>query len=158
MILRRTMLEEIGLLDEGLYTYFDDADLGLRTKRAGWETWYVTQSPVVHLGGSSTGMTARAVTRRPSYWYQARRRFFLKNYGKIRTALADAAYITGHALWLVRQFIERNPHPDPQHLLADSIKHSVFRTGFRLNWVENPALQGVKPPTEASGKAVGASA
>ena len=27
MILRRTMLEEIGLLDEGLYTYFDDPDI-----------------------------------------------------------------------------------------------------------------------------------
>src|SRR5262249_60587852 len=27
MSLRRTMLEQIGLLDEGLYTYFDDADI-----------------------------------------------------------------------------------------------------------------------------------
>ena len=59
MILRRTMLEEIGLLDEGLYTYFDDVDIGIRAKRAGWETWYVTESPVVHLGGSSTGVTAQ---------------------------------------------------------------------------------------------------
>src|SRR5262249_14725583 len=27
MILRRTMLDDIGLLDEGLYTYFDDSDI-----------------------------------------------------------------------------------------------------------------------------------
>ena len=30
MILRRTVLEQIGLLDEGLYTYFDDPDICLR--------------------------------------------------------------------------------------------------------------------------------
>ena len=30
MILRRTMLEQIGLLDDGLYTYFDDPDICLR--------------------------------------------------------------------------------------------------------------------------------
>ena len=30
MILRRAMLEQIGLLDEGLYTYFDDPDICLR--------------------------------------------------------------------------------------------------------------------------------
>ncbi len=34
-ILRRKMLEQIGYLDEGLYTYFDDTDLCLRKKRRG---------------------------------------------------------------------------------------------------------------------------
>ena len=57
LILRRTMLEQIGLLDEGLYTYFDDPDICLRAARAGWETWYVPESRVVHLGGATTGLT-----------------------------------------------------------------------------------------------------
>ena len=35
LILRRTMLEEIGLLDEGLYTYFDDVDISWRASRGG---------------------------------------------------------------------------------------------------------------------------
>ena len=35
VILRRTMLEQIGLLDEGLYTYFDDVDMGLRASAGG---------------------------------------------------------------------------------------------------------------------------
>ena len=51
MILRRTMLEQIGLLDEGLYTYFDDPDICLRARRAGWETWFVPESRVIHSGG-----------------------------------------------------------------------------------------------------------
>ena len=57
LILRRAVLEQVGLLDEGLYTYFDDPDICLRAARAGWETWYVPESQVVHLGGATTGVT-----------------------------------------------------------------------------------------------------
>ncbi len=64
MILRRTMLDEIGLLDEGLYTYFDDPDICLRALRAGWETWYVPESRVIHFGGASTGVTCQEVVSR----------------------------------------------------------------------------------------------
>jgi len=140
MILRRTMLEEIGLLDEGLYTYFDDVDICLRARRAGWETWFVPRSEVVHLEGASTGLEQREVKRRPAYWFQARRRFFLKSYGPLYTALADAASIAGRALWQVRRRIQGRPDTDAPHMLADSIRHSVFREGFRVTEVENPAM------------------
>jgi N-acetylglucosaminyl-diphospho-decaprenol L-rhamnosyltransferase len=141
MMLRRTMLEEIGLLDEGLYTYFDDIDICLRARRAGWETWYVVESKVIHLGGPSTGVTKKSISRRPSYWFEARRRFFLNSYGKVYTALADAAFILGCALWQVRRRIQRRADSDPQQMLTDSIRHSVFCTGFRLREVENPAMK-----------------
>ena len=73
LILRRAMLDQIGLLDEGLYTYFDDIDICLRAARAGWETWYVPESRVVHLGGATTGLTGKRLpTRPPAYWYQSR--------------------------------------------------------------------------------------
>ena len=54
-MLRRTMLEQIGLLDEGLYTYFDDIDICLRAQRAGWETWLVPESKIIHFGGRIDG-------------------------------------------------------------------------------------------------------
>jgi GT2 family glycosyltransferase len=140
MILRRAMLERVGLLDEGLYTYFDDVDLCLRARRAGWETWYAPESKVVHLEGASTGIVQRVVKRRPDYWFQARRRFFLKNHGPLRTALADTAFIAGFALWRLRRRVQRKPDTDPPHMLADSFRHSVFCTGFAVTPVENPAL------------------
>ncbi|MDR2011721.1 MAG: glycosyltransferase [Rhodanobacter sp.] len=40
MIVRRQVFEQIGLLDEGYFTYFDDIDLCLAACRAGWRTWY----------------------------------------------------------------------------------------------------------------------
>jgi N-acetylglucosaminyl-diphospho-decaprenol L-rhamnosyltransferase len=140
MMIRRSTLEQIGLLDEGLYTYFDDIDICLRAKRAGWETWYVVKSEVVHLGGASTGVTPRAAKRRPAYWFEARRRFFLKSYGKTYTALADAAFIIGFSLWRLRRRIQRKADRDPPWHLFDAIRHSVFCTGFRLTNVKNPAL------------------
>jgi GT2 family glycosyltransferase len=139
-ILRRTMLDQIGLLDEGLYTYFDDVDLCLRARRAGWETWYVPESQIVHLEGAATGVTRTGAKRRPAYWFQARRRFMLKSYGPVYCAALDATYITGLALRRGRQWVLRTTDDDPPHLLADTIQHSVFGAGFRLSEVENPAM------------------
>jgi GT2 family glycosyltransferase len=151
-ILRRTMLEQIGLLDEGLYTYFDDVDISLRAWRAGWETWYIPESRVIHLEGATTGIATHVATpdRRPEYWYQARRRFFLKNYGALYTALADAAFISGYAIWRLRRRLQRKPDTDPPHMLIDSIRHSVFCTGPKLRVVENPAMREPAPQSRVT--------
>jgi N-acetylglucosaminyl-diphospho-decaprenol L-rhamnosyltransferase len=141
-ILRRTMLEQTGLLDEGLYTYFDDVDLCYRAKCAGWESWFVPESRVIHYAGATTGVTdAKQRKRVPAYWFQARRRYFLNAHGAWRTVLADSAYIMGCAIWRVRRWIGRRPDTDPPYLLRDSIRHSVFCTGFTPPVVENPALR-----------------
>jgi GT2 family glycosyltransferase len=148
MILRTSMLERIGLLDEGLYTYFDDIDICLRARRAGWEAWYVPGSKVVHLEGASTGIrgsTPQRPKRRPAYWFQARRRFFLKNYGKLYTMLADAAFLCGYSTWRLRRSIQRKPDLDPERFLGDSFRNSVFCTGFELSEVENPAMAALPP-------------
>jgi GT2 family glycosyltransferase len=140
MIIRRQVIDAIGPLDEGLYTYFDDVDYCLNATRAGWETWFVPGSRVVHFHGASTGIGSRSTKRLPEYWYQARRRFFLKNYGALYTAFADAAFLSGCAAWRVRRRIQRKPETDPEHMLIDSLRNSVFMTGFKVREVPNPAL------------------
>jgi hypothetical protein len=92
------------------------------------------------LEGASTEINNRVVKRRPHYWFEARRRFWLKNYGPAHAALADGAFIIGYALWRVRRFIQRKPDEDPPYYLWDFIRNSVFVTGFRLRAVENPAM------------------
>jgi GT2 family glycosyltransferase len=143
MIIRKPVFDAIGLLDEGYYTYFDDIDFCMRARKAGWPTWYVPRSRVIHLVGCTTKISDPAkgsMKRRPRYWYQARTRFFVKNYGPLYAALADLAFLSGFVVWRVRRLIQRKPDPDPKHMLLDTILNSVFFTGFRLRDVENPAM------------------
>ncbi len=143
MLIRRDVLAAIGALDAGYYTYFDDIDYCLNAERAGWPTWYVPQSRVVHLAGQSTGVTdaAKRAKRRPTYWFEARRRFWLKNHGRLGAALADAAFIAGLATKKLALVITRKPDQSPEGMLGDAIRHSVFRTGFTMRDVRNPALE-----------------
>ena len=48
LLMRRTMLEEIGGWDAGYRHYVEDIDLCYRAMRAGWERWYVPAALVTH--------------------------------------------------------------------------------------------------------------
>jgi GT2 family glycosyltransferase len=48
ILLRRTMLDEIGGWDPGYRMYCEDIDLNYRAARAGWERWYVPAAVVRH--------------------------------------------------------------------------------------------------------------
>ncbi len=51
MLIRVTMLRQVGLLDERYVAYFEDADLCLRARRAGWQTATALRATVHHAGG-----------------------------------------------------------------------------------------------------------
>ncbi len=133
MLLRREMVEEIGVLDEGFFTYFEDVDLCKRAHQKGWGVAFVPESKVVHLEGASRGITQNSeVKRRPTYWFQARRRFYLKHYGVIQTILIDGAFIVGFSLWRLRRLLQNKLDTDPPKMLIDFIRHSVFLNGFKI--------------------------
>jgi len=48
LLMRRTMLEEIGGWDAGFRHYCEDIDLCYRAAQAGWERWYVPGAVVTH--------------------------------------------------------------------------------------------------------------
>jgi len=54
LMVRREVINKIGLLDENLYFYNEDLDWCRRIKKAGWEIYYVPAAGVIHLGGYST--------------------------------------------------------------------------------------------------------
>jgi GT2 family glycosyltransferase len=45
---RRATLDEIGLLDEGYFMYWEETDWFLRARAAGWEVWYVPTAVIEH--------------------------------------------------------------------------------------------------------------
>lgn len=132
MILRSKMLDQIGLLDEGYFTYFEDMDLCQRAHHSGLEVWYIPQSQVVHLEGASSGIAKHIVKRRPTYWFQARRRYYLKHAGRFRAVCIDTAYIVGFSIWRFRRFLQGKSDNDPPLMLWDFIRNSVLLKGFKL--------------------------
>ena len=48
LLMRRTMLDELGGWDSGYRHYVEDIDLGYRAAKAGWESWYVPAAVVRH--------------------------------------------------------------------------------------------------------------
>ncbi|MBI5263390.1 MAG: glycosyltransferase family 2 protein [Bradyrhizobium sp.] len=137
MIVRRQVFDDVGLLDEGFFTYFDDIDFCFNARKKGWPTWYVPSSRVVHLVGQSTGVN-RTPRRLPGYMLDARRRYFLKNHGPAYAALADLATISGLCLSRARTMLSGKVDNRPPRLLWDSIRHSVFAKGFRVTDVKLP--------------------
>lgn len=55
ILLRRKAFEAIGGFDEGFFLYFEDVDLSLRLRRAGWRLTTVPDAFGVHLKGGSQG-------------------------------------------------------------------------------------------------------
>ena len=53
LLARREMWEQIGVLDERIFLFLEDADWCRRAGEAGWELWYVPEVTIVHLGGQS---------------------------------------------------------------------------------------------------------
>jgi GT2 family glycosyltransferase len=52
---RRSMLEQVGLLDERFFAYLEDVDLAWRAQRAGWRCRYVPGAVVKHHTSASSG-------------------------------------------------------------------------------------------------------
>jgi len=49
MLLRRTMLEDIGFFDENIFAYFEDTELSWRARLRGWRVVYTPRAIVYHV-------------------------------------------------------------------------------------------------------------
>ena len=132
MIVRTAVFEQVGLMDEKYFMYFEEVDFCRRAAAAGWKCWYMPESRVVHLVGAVSQISdnRKHRRRRPPYWFESRRRYFVKNHGRFYATLADLAFLIGFACWRLRRFIQRKDDTDPPRLLLDSIAHSVFFRGW----------------------------
>lgn len=123
MMLRRDMIDRIGGFDETFFLYFEETDLCLRAARAGWETWYLPHSRVVHVGSVSTGM--KSWTRTPDYWFASRRHYFVKNHGRVYLLGATLMRAVGAGLWRLRCALTRRPVGEPRFFLRDLIAQDI---------------------------------
>ena len=139
-LLRREAIEAAGLMDEGFFMYFEDADYCRAIRKAGFAVIHDPAPRFVHLrGGSSPVKSAmRAGKRPPAYYYASRTRFFRKAYGPLGPTAANVAWMTGRLLARVRLLAGR---PTPQAVEGQAADHW-------LNWAR--PLGDRRAPVSAS--------
>lgn len=54
MFIRKTVLDEIGMLDESFFMYGEDIDLSYRIIKAGYKIYYYPDTTIIHYKGEST--------------------------------------------------------------------------------------------------------
>jgi GT2 family glycosyltransferase len=95
MLLRREVLEQVGLLDETFWMYGEDLDLCRRARQAGWRTRYYPRVQVLHLKGeSSKGRSLRCTYE----FFRAMHVFYRKHHAPAAPAAQNALVTAGIVL------------------------------------------------------------
>jgi GT2 family glycosyltransferase len=122
MMIRPEVFATVGGMDENYFLFFEETDLCKRARGAGFTTWYVPESRVMHIGGDAT----KVRKRRPSYWFESRRRYFAVTYGLAQAMLIDIVALVAHSLGACKRLIQGRPRSGIPHFIRDLIRHSVI--------------------------------
>ena len=95
LMLKREMLDEIGLFDEGFFMYCEDVDICYRAQKKGWKSVYYPFAEIVHYIGS---VKKRISIKLIIFHHKSMYRFYKKHYSKdsIFLDFMTACGITAH--------------------------------------------------------------
>jgi len=143
VLVRHKVLDEVGLMDEGFFLYFEDVEFCRRARKAGWEIIHNPKARVVHLRGGSSPVKQRALEgkRLPRYYYASRTRFFYLAYGRIGLTLANILWSFGRCISKPREVIERRGRGVPDKRWLD----------IWTNWL-TPDVPWSKQQSQVSGR------
>lgn len=83
-MIRRTVIEKVGLLDEDYFMYGEDLDWAYRMKKAGFSIWFYPYASIIHRkkqsGREHVDPAVRKQTRQ--YFYDTMQLFYKKHYSR----------------------------------------------------------------------------
>lgn len=78
LMVRREVIDGVGVLDEGFFMYSEELDWQKRIKQAGWQVVYYPEARIIHHGGKSS---EQAAAQRDIYFHTSKIRYFKKHHG-----------------------------------------------------------------------------
>jgi N-acetylglucosaminyl-diphospho-decaprenol L-rhamnosyltransferase len=81
----------------------------------------------MHIGSATTGM--KRWKKIPEYWFDSRRRYFLKNHGSVYFWTATSARLLGEGLWQLRRRIQGKGDSGPPGQIWQLVRHSIKQIG-----------------------------
>lgn len=119
-MVRRDVLDDIGLMDPGYFLYFEETDLMTRARAAGYEVWHVADSRVVHLAGQATGVRTdqQGSSAKPlsPFWLASRSRYMRKHFGRLGPARADAFFLAGDLVYRLHSILRGRAIENPPRM------------------------------------------
>jgi len=79
MLIKKKVLDEVGLLDENFFMYGEDIDLSYRIVKAGYDNYYFADTTIIHYKGESTKKHSVNYVK---IFYQAMAKFAKKHFTK----------------------------------------------------------------------------
>lgn len=79
LLVRRSVLDELGPFDENLWLFYNDVDLSKRWAKAGWRTRFLAGARVVHHVGASTRQFGGFLAE----WHRNRLVYYRKHHGRV---------------------------------------------------------------------------
>jgi len=98
LMMKKELLNDIGLLDEDFFIYGEEKDLCFRTKKAGWEIYSLPQCEVIHHANkSAVNYQGEALVE----YHRSQLRFFRKYYSHAFVNFAKIIIYLGFLKWLM---------------------------------------------------------
>lgn len=130
-MIRAAVYQEIKGFDETFFLYFEEVDLFYRLKQLGYVSRICSQSVVNHIAGASTGINnnthASELPRKPAYWFESRRYFYIRHFGRGYLIFIDSIFVVANLIHRLKNFILRKPLVQPKRFLRDIVLFSGWR-------------------------------
>lgn len=124
-LVRREVIDEVGLFDPRYFLYNEEVDQCLAAKRAGWEVACHPGTTVVHIGGESArtqGEITEGGRQLEALQLESELLYFRKNYGV--AGILSSIFLTtlGDAIVAGKRLLK----PDPASPAGASVRHAAL--------------------------------
>lgn len=101
LLIRKSVLEDVKLWDEGYFMFMEDLDLCRRIKLRGYKIYFLHDAQIIHIGGESRNKNPELIIKGVSSIF----RYFNKFEGKRKTLLFKILYKPSFILGLIFDLI-----------------------------------------------------
>ena len=81
LLVRNTIVQQLGGMDENFFIYYDDTEFCLRVKKAGYKIYYLPQAAVIHYWGAGVGKFSAFLFPKI---FESELYFFRKHHGRFQ--------------------------------------------------------------------------
>jgi GT2 family glycosyltransferase len=141
MMMRNTVLDEVGLLDEDFFMYGEDIDLSWRIRLGGYDNYYFPDTRIIHYKGEST---KKSSVNYVLVFYNAMiifaKKHFTKSHANVFEILIKMAIYFRAGIALTRRFFEKS--------LLPFLDFTIIVTTLLLTSNVYSEISDIKYPTE----------